>query len=152
MWNPPAADSVSRKRFLTGSQDNHEGYGWALMELLKSFRWPGNVRELEHVIERACVLCHGATITREDLPREIFEYDGDQQESHETGKKADNLKDGEPYKVDVAADNLEPENERILRVLRQTAGNKAMAARILGFDRSTLYRKIRNYGIDSSAL
>ncbi len=119
---------------------------------LNSFSWPGNVRELEHVIERACVLCKGSTITTEHIPREIFEYNGDRQESYWESKTVENLDRKDQYKSDMPADNIEPENERILRVLRQTAGNKAMAARILGFDRSTLYRKLRSYNIDSSVI
>ena len=122
------------------------------MEQLKSFSWPGNVRELEHVIERACVLCDGSTITTEHLPLDVFEYNGGRQRSSGESRAADNLDSEVQAQVNIVADNNESENERILRVLRQTAGNKAMAARILGFDRSTLYRKLRNYNIDSSVL
>ena len=121
------------------------------LELLKIFRWPGNVRELEHVIERACVLCNGATITTEHLPREIFEYNGSKPETLESATILDSPAKEDIYVDDVSGGDIEPEDERILRVLRQTAGNKAMAARILGFDRSTLYRKLRNYKIDIPA-
>jgi DNA-binding NtrC family response regulator len=122
------------------------------LDLLKSFRWPGNVRELEHVIERACVLCKGSTITTEHLPREIFEYNGSKQKPYESEREVGSLSKKESYNSDDGSGgDIEPEDERILRVLRQTAGNKAMAARILGFDRSTLYRKLRSYNIDISA-
>ncbi|MBU0484353.1 MAG: sigma 54-interacting transcriptional regulator [Proteobacteria bacterium] len=116
-------------------------------ELLCSFSWPGNVRELEHVIERACVLCKGPTITSEHLPAEIF--------NHKPGLPVRNTymsqtkqESQPPISSASFPEQTEPENERIVRVLRQTAGNKAMAARILGFDRSTLYRKMRSYNID----
>ncbi|MDA8164782.1 MAG: sigma 54-interacting transcriptional regulator [Desulfobacteraceae bacterium] len=102
------------------------------LALLAGYRWPGNVRELEHVIERACVLSPG-TITTDHLPKEI-------------------LSDAEPAGSAPAANGgpeAPPENEaeRILRILKQTDGNKAKAARLLGFDRSTLYRKLRSYDI-----
>ncbi len=115
-------------------------------ELLCDFNWPGNVRELEHVIERACVLCKGPTITSEHLPSEIFHYTAAPVSHNWIEGSARN----EPVIPTPRPGNTEPENERIIRVLQQTAGNKAMAARILGFDRSTLYRKIRNYNIDLS--
>ncbi|MBU0676461.1 MAG: sigma 54-interacting transcriptional regulator [Proteobacteria bacterium] len=116
-------------------------------ELLCSFSWPGNVRELEHVIERACVLCKGHTITSEDLPAEIFNYTAAAPRLNPVGisAKQDSISALPTF---PPADPMEPENERILRVLRQTAGNKAMAARILGFDRSTLYRKMHSYDIE----
>ena len=115
------------------------------VEMLCDYSWPGNVRELEHVIERACVLCNGSTITTEHLSRDIFKSN-DQVWSVPVQAVAG---EGMPAAVAETVEDIhEPEEEKILRVLRQTAGNKAMAARILGFDRSTLYRKIRSYNID----
>jgi two-component system, NtrC family, response regulator HydG len=108
--------------------------------LLTGFRWPGNVRELEHVIERACVLCPGV-ITMEHLPQELLA--GVAIEPDLPGISAEAV---DPLVV-VSGEN---EVERILQVLRQTDGNKAKAARILGFDRSTLYRKMRSYAIDAT--
>jgi two-component system response regulator HydG len=108
------------------------------LALLNRYSWPGNVRELEHVIERACVLCPG-TITSDHLPQEMLRTAGRQE--------AAALADG--------GDHLpaaESEVERIIRILRQTDGNKAKAARLLGFDRSTLYRKLRSYEIDATVI
>jgi PAS domain S-box-containing protein len=87
------------------------------MNTLMAYPWPGNVRELEHAVEHAFVVCQGKTIMINHLPREINEV-------------------------------REPdEAENILKTLRQTDGNKAKAARILGVSRQTLYRKIRDYKI-----
>jgi two-component system, NtrC family, response regulator HydG len=110
------------------------------LDLLTGFRWPGNVRELEHVIERACVLCPGV-ITSDHLPQELL-ADG----IVEAAVSGISTEAEDP----ADADACEREAEKILRVLRQTDGNKAKAARVLGFDRSTLYRKLRSYAIDSS--
>ncbi len=110
----------------------------ALGQLIK-YQWPGNVRELEHVIERACVLCSGVTITLANLPLEIQD-----QKALETTRAEE--------AIFVEASGNESEEERILNTLKLTYGNKAQAARILGIDRSTLYRKIRQLDIDTSLL
>jgi DNA-binding NtrC family response regulator len=110
------------------------------LALLADYPWPGNVRELEHVIERACVLCPG-TITSDHLPQEMLRGAG-----RAEGGATMAVGNGDPE-----FDPAENEAERIIRILRQTDGNKAKAARMLGFDRSTLYRKLRSYDIDETA-
>lgn len=115
------------------------------LALLRSYQWPGNVRELEHVMERAAVLCSGSTITVSDLPEEI-----------QVGTQSfENSVVPIPLAPANAAHATHPgllphesEEERIISTLKQTGGNKAKAARLLGIDRSTLYRKIHLYNID----
>jgi two-component system, NtrC family, response regulator HydG len=121
------------------------------MMVLQKYSWPGNVRELEHIIERACVLCKGATITTEHLPGEVFQ----ERESNQSGGYTSVAQDHSLAGVHQAGreshisdTEQEPEKSRIVRILRQAAGNNAMAARLLGFDRSTLYRKMKSYNID----
>ena len=113
----------------------------ALGQLVRH-KWPGNVRELEHIVERACVLCSGVTITLANLPLELQTQDNSDIQANSA---LANLQD----KVIEGIDN---EEERILSTLKLTYGNKAQAARILGIDRSTLYRKIRQFDIDLSQL
>jgi DNA-binding NtrC family response regulator len=113
----------------------------ALGQLVRH-KWPGNVRELEHIVERACVLCSGVTITLANLPLELQNQDN---EETQTNTALAGLQD----RGMEGADN---EEERILSTLKLTYGNKAQAARILGIDRSTLYRKIRQFDIDLSQL
>ena len=113
----------------------------ALGQLVRH-KWPGNVRELEHIVERACVLCSGVTITLANLPLEL-----QNQDNLET---LSNTAFSHLHDKDIeGGDN---EEERILSTLKLTYGNKAQAARILGIDRSTLYRKIRQFDIDLSQL
>ncbi|MFZ5774391.1 MAG: sigma-54 dependent transcriptional regulator [Thermodesulfobacteriota bacterium] len=106
---------------------------------LSNHHWPGNVRELEHVVERACVLCQGDTITTGNLPDEVC-----------GGVVMEKV----PVDSSVASPAMdaflpeEGDEERILRVLARTDGNKAKAARLLGIDRSTLYRKMKAYGLE----
>jgi DNA-binding NtrC family response regulator len=121
----------------------------SVMKLLMNHSWPGNIRELEHVIERAYVLCSGDTITSDHLPAELMT-------AGPPSKKAYEQKAPQPTHVQPLSsspgESEEDEVARIIDALRRTAGNKAKAARLLGVDRSTLYRKISGYNIDLSDL
>ena len=139
------------KRFSKRIGQTVTGLSDDALAVLQRYSWPGNVRELEHVIERACVLCKGATITTEHLPSEVFRQPGEGMTDSHTSVAAKSLAAANQLPggtAPPAAQEQEPEESRIVRILRQTAGNKAMAARILGFDRSTLYRKMKSYNID----
>jgi DNA-binding NtrC family response regulator len=120
--------------------------------LLSTYPWPGNIRELEHVIERACVLCYGATISTEHLPLEVTAYRPDQTPFGHS------IITPVPYQETPSAGSyafpLEqiPIADRILAALSKAGGNKAKAARLLGMDRSTLYRKVRELQIDLDTL
>lgn len=112
------------------------------MDHLNSYHWPGNVRELEHVIERACVLCPGSLITHELLSREILH-------AEETDNMATGTTHGQGNILQFTHPSKNTDKvERILWALQKTGGNKAKAARLLGIDRSTLYRKIHELRID----
>jgi PAS domain S-box-containing protein len=112
------------------------------METLVRYSWPGNVRELRHVIERACVLCSGSTLLREHLPAELLEM---------VPPVAATRKNGGPEKkikpAATPAVSLLSEEELIRQAMMQVGGNKSKAAKLLDVDRSTLYRKIKRYGI-----
>jgi DNA-binding NtrC family response regulator len=123
------------------------GFSDSVMDLLLNHSWPGNIRELEHVIERAYVLCNGDTITTEHLPAEVMTAESPQSAVSEPA-----VPRSVPAQPIPAAMDTEDEIERIIDALRRTAGNKAKAARLLGMDRSTLYRKISSYNIDLSDL
>lgn len=109
--------------------------------------WPGNVRELEHVVERACVLCQDSTLSLENLPKEIL--------SESVKKERQIMRPAEPQAEPfVSVNDLAslPEPDRIIAALKMAGGNKAKAARILCVDRSTIYRKLKEYNIDTSFL
>ncbi len=127
------------------------------MHLLNHYSWPGNVRELRHVIERACVLCEGQTISVEHFPEEIRlpqeqgdsilnEQAGTVQATHGANFAAPVI----PEPSFTSATGTSPyitEKEELIDALRRARGNKAKAARLLDFDRSTLYRKMQRIGI-----
>jgi two-component system, NtrC family, response regulator HydG len=99
------------------------------MAVLRRHTWPGNVRELQNVIERALVLGTGTVIGLEDLP-----------ESVRDAPPSDAGRVGGRRLADV-------EREHIVHTLRAVAGNKAAAARVLGLNRKTLYRKLTQHRI-----
>jgi transcriptional regulator with GAF, ATPase, and Fis domain len=103
-------------------------------KILINYRWPGNVRELRNVIERAIVFARGDEMLPEHLPSELT-------------KRDDKKKDEE----DILPMSLaEMEKSHIIKVLDHTAGNKFRAAEMLGISRSTLYEKLKQYGIGTS--
>ena len=115
-------------------------------QVLLAYPWPGNVRELEHVLERACVLCQGSTIATDQLPAEVVHYRPVETQVAVGGSPP-------PPSCPLPQAALQPElspAERILQALRRAGGNKAKAARLLGIDRTTLYRKMRELGLELS--
>ncbi len=100
------------------------------LEILTHHPWPGNVRELENVVERAYALGAGPVITAKDLPPYL------------ASEPVGTLKTASPQRPVLLRDL---EAETILRVLRETGGNQVQAARLLGVDRKTIYRKVKKY-------
>jgi DNA-binding NtrC family response regulator len=120
-------------RFARTMHKEVRGISAPAAEKIIGYEWPGNVRELQNAIESAVALTRFAEITVEDLPPKIRDY----KSSH----------------VLVAADDPaelptldEVERRYILRVMQTVHGNKALASRVLGLDRKTLYRKLERYG------
>jgi two-component system response regulator HydG len=111
--------------------------GNLVAERLVSYRWPGNVRELENCMERAVALARFDEITLDDLPSKIRE-----QRLTEAFVGGDMPTDLPPMHV--------VEERYTNKVLDAVKGNKTRAAKILGFDRRTLYRKLKTYSQDAS--
>ncbi len=102
--------------------------------LLMRMGWPGNVRELENLIERAAILSTTGEITAEDI---------------EQASRAGALSGAN---VEEPATTLkEVERQQIMRALREAGGNRSLAARKLGIERKTLYKKAQRLGIDLEA-
>ena len=97
---------------------------------LTAYAWPGNIRELENVLARALALRSGQSITLRDLPPEVTK-------AAPATVSAGLLEQPPTLPLD------EVERRYILRVLESTHGNKLKAADILGIDRSTLHRKLK---------
>ena len=119
---------------------NIHGISDQAMEALTRYTWPGNVRELRHVIERACVLCKGSTISLDHFPEEIQEPKNIYIPPTATPETPSHLAPLPPYVS---------ERDEIIDILKRARGNKSKAARMLNIDRSTLYRKMQRIGIAS---
>ena len=108
------------------------------MTLLLQYRWPGNVRELENAIERAVSLSHGPFLTPDDLPASL----------RRAGPPLKETAGAISHNDEGSLSLEEIEKRHILRVLKETKGNKVKAAKILGIDRRTLYRMAERFGLD----
>lgn len=102
---------------------------------LLAYSWPGNIRELQNTVERAVALTRHAQILVEDLPEKIQTYVSTRLPV--VGEDASEL-------VPLA----EMERRYILGVLKATGNQRTAAARILGLDRKTLYRKLEQYNAE----
>lgn len=109
-----------------------KGISEEAMALLLEYHWPGNVRELEHTVERATLVCDSERILPENLPQAIrFPEAARLEKMKEEGKSLDVL-----------------EKEYITMLLKKTDGHKSKTASVLGIDRRTLYRKLKQYGLE----
>ncbi len=127
------------RKYTGGASHPVKGFLPETMALLQRYRWPGNVRELENAIERAVSLSHGPFVMPDDLP-EAIRHAGSLQEERPASK------DARPEEVLLTLDEVE--KRHVIRVLKETKGNKVRAAKILGIDRRTLYRMAERFGID----
>lgn len=114
------------------------GFAPAVASKLLEYDWPGNVRELENVVERAVAMARFDQITVDDLPEKVRTHRSDQV----------SLGGDSPEEM-LPLDALE--ERYIRRVLSVVQGNKTQAAKILGLDRRTLYRKLDRYEARDSA-
>lgn len=103
-----------------------------VMALLVNYDFPGNVRELENIVERGVALSHGQAIEMAHLPEDLKELDITT--FRKQGDRFPSLEDQEIAYIQW--------------VLKETGGNKTMAANILGIDRVSLWRKIKRYGLE----
>ncbi len=109
------------------------------MEALASHGWPGNVRELENVIHRTLLVSAGLELTLDDLPPGISKGEDAAVPAPETS--AEGL-------AGLDSMNLEElERNAIIRAMERNQGNLSDVARQLGIGRSTLYRKLEQYGL-----
>lgn len=116
-----------------GGGDNRvTGISYEAMTRLMSYDWPGNVRELQNCVQRALALGSGSVIQVKDLPSNLL------------------------YQVRNAAESQgtpslrEVERRAILEALEATRGDRLRAAKLLGIGKTTIYRKLKEYGIEQS--
>jgi len=106
-------------------------------ECMERYSWPGNVRELENVIERAVLLSKDRFIGPEDLPSSVKEYRQPAQEGYKTMSLKESL--------------AEPEKNLIRQALETHHWNRQETAKALGINRTTLFKKMKQYGLYAEA-
>ena len=108
------------------------------MKTILTYDWPGNVRELKDALHHAVAAAGGPVLSHVHLPPEI----------RESGTKAAPASSDSRRILPLA----EVERKAILETLHQLNGNKQMAAQVLGIGKTTLYRKLKEYGINQRPL
>ena len=129
-------DRISRERGLKFTLSDEA------LRIMMDHDWPGNVRELENAMQHGCTFSSGPVIHLGDLTTLLINR----------GVEAQHAEDGAGD--GVAADSqtnvrtlAETEREEILRAIRMLKGDKLKAAKLLGIGKTTLYRKLKEYGI-----
>lgn len=124
-----AASNCSHERPAVANQTE------AIIPAMMAYDWPGNVRELENCVEQCCALNSGPTIHITDLPNSI------------TGSQ-------EKFVLGSPESRIAPiavlERRAILGAIEQLNGDKLTAAKLLGIGKTTLYRKLKEYGMARS--
>jgi len=134
---PLLAQSFLRE-FASENQKLVAGYSSEAMDLLQRYPWPGNVRELRTAIEHAVVLCRGDKITPRDLPPAVRST----AVASTPGTDSPRL---------LARDDMtvqEAEKQLIIRALKETNGNRTLAAKKVGMSRRSLHRKLHLYQLE----
>jgi transcriptional regulator with GAF, ATPase, and Fis domain len=114
------------------------------VDAMKEYAWPGNVRELKNMLERAMTFNDTGVIRLEELEFGEAQETGVMESSPAPSVRP--LRGGESSSLDSM------EKEHIIKILRETGGNKKKAAEILGIERRTLYNKAKRLGIDFSSI
>jgi DNA-binding NtrC family response regulator len=114
------------EHFIKSNADfRNKSFGKEALDILSRYAWPGNVRELQNVVHRTLLLSRNDAVGRDDLPADLFPH------TRMSGKRLQDV-----------------EREHITKVLREAGGLRGKAARTLGIDPKTLFRKLSKYGMD----
>jgi transcriptional regulator with PAS, ATPase and Fis domain len=130
------------EHFLTLAAERNGNPGMVIsreaLQALMNYDWPGNVRELENVIERAVLLETSGILKADSLPPEIY-----------SARRTSRIQSTQDEEITVSKilplDELE--KQAIIRALEATGNNIRQAARMLGINRATVYRKMEKYNL-----
>jgi PAS domain S-box-containing protein len=127
------------KRLGAARASRVSGISKAAFEVLLNYPYPGNVRELENILEHALIVCQGEEIRRQHLPGYV--------------QTTDRRLAPAPPAAAARGEGAEDEDRvRIREALRRSGGRRNQAARLLGIDRTTLWRRIKRLGLDDDRL
>jgi DNA-binding NtrC family response regulator len=117
-----------------GKESRVAGVSDEVMARFMSYDWPGNVRELENCIQRALALGSGPEVQMKDLPSNLLYHVG-----------------SAPSRRQELTTLQELEQRAIRQALEATGGDRVRAAKLLGIGKTTIYRKLREYGLENEA-
>jgi two-component system response regulator HydG len=120
------------KKYSAERRPGIDGMTSAAADKLLAYAWPGNVRELQNCMERAVALARHDRLGEDDLPERVRDF-----------KAGRLVLEGDDPAAMVPMEEVE--RRYVLKVLDAVGGNKTLCARVLGFDRRTLYRKLDIY-------
>jgi len=129
------------------------GFAPDALDAMQRHRWPGNVRELEHAVERAAILCEGVMVDAASLPERVRGTARDRSHPATRDREAETVAENHPLTLrpegaERLADRLRaPERAALVAALEAASWNRSEAARSLGINRATLYRKMRDLGL-----
>jgi transcriptional regulator with PAS, ATPase and Fis domain len=106
---------------------NIESISEDVNKLFMDYPWPGNIRELEHALEHAFIICRQGTITIDHLPQ--------------------NFKNLPAAKILLPEEERNMGKKKLLQALKKSGWNKSKAARLLGVNVRTIYRKLEKYDL-----
>jgi DNA-binding NtrC family response regulator len=129
----------------SGKNKNINGISKEAQQLFMDYDWPGNVRELENAVERAVILCKGDTIAAEDLPDGLLKKAGRHPDA--SGRFSAQAPAGGSQGGQLKEALEAPESQIIRRALEGVNWNRKEAAKGLGINRTTLYNKMKKYGL-----
>jgi DNA-binding NtrC family response regulator len=132
-WN----ERVEPSRRIAGLSDE-------TVAVLCAYDWPGNVRELMAAVEHACIVCDGTRILPCHLPEEIREGPGEPRRAPNGEARAAEA----PRRYQ--AKDPGAERKAIVAALDEAAGNRTKAAAALGMGRTTLWQKLKEYGLEGA--
>jgi DNA-binding NtrC family response regulator len=134
-------------RFARANGRPDAALGSDAIKALRAQRWPGNVRQLENFIERLVVFADRPVIGASDVERELIQKPQFQTQSAGTKSELARPASADEPLVEVVR---VAERNALLTALKKAAGNRSVAARVLGVSRATLYNKLRELGIDDN--
>lgn len=133
------------QQFASGLRKSITGFAPGAMARLTDYDYPGNVRELRNIVEYAVSVCRGAEITPDNLPDYVVKaHPAPRPVSFPLPETASVSGDEE---MDGEANWLGAEKRLIMKALLRCKGNRGEAAKVLGWGRSTLWRKMKRHGM-----
>ncbi len=119
------------------------------LRIMDEYEWPGNVRELENALERACSMASGNLVQLGDMPTGLLQF-------HEQKRKQTmplrELLESAAGDTENVTSLAEMERNAIVDAIRRLNGDKLKAAQLLGIGKTTLYRKLKEYGIGDAMI